>query len=132
MRDDMTDRNALLGAFTRAWAAKDLDALMDLMAPDCEFRSSVGPEPGGVFLGRDEVRRGFALYLGPVEAPTAAVDSAPDLVEDQFAVTRWTARSQEADGSITEVRACDVFEFSGDHIRTKDTYRKVLGSLPSG
>lgn len=127
----MTDRNALLAAFTRAWAAKDLDGLMDLMAPDCEFRSSVGPEPGGVFLGRDEVRRGFALYLGPVGAPSVAVDNALDLVEDQFAVTRWTTRTQQQDGSFTEVRACDIFEFSGDLIRTKDTYRKVLGSLPS-
>lgn len=128
----MTDRQQLIDAFSRAWSAKDVDALMELMAPECEFRSSVGPGPGASFTGREEVRRGFALFLGPVDAPAAQTWSNGDLFDDDFAVTRWTARAPQPDGSVVEVRACDVFEFEGDRIRVKDTYRKVLGQLPTG
>ncbi len=128
----MTDRQRLIEAFSRAWSVKDLDALMELMAPDCEFRSSVGPGPGARFTGPDEVRRGFSLYLGPPDAPTVETESTGDLVSDRFAVTRWTARTTQADGCVTEVRACDIFEFEGDRIKVKDTYRKVIGQLPPG
>ncbi len=128
----MSDRRALIDAFSTAWGAKDLDALMELMAPDCEFRSSVGPGPGARFAGRDEVRRGFSLFLGPPDAPAAETQSTGDLVGEDFAVTRWTARSPQPGGSVLEVRACDVFEFEGDRIKVKDTYRKVLGELPAG
>jgi len=126
----MHDRKSLLDAFSVAWAAKDLDRLMALMAPDCEFRSSVGPGPGARFTGRDEVRRGFALFLSPPGALAAVTESTRDLVGEDFAVTRWTARSERADGTVVEVRACDVFEFAGDRISVKDTYRKVVGLLP--
>jgi ketosteroid isomerase-like protein len=58
------DRASLLDAFTAAWSSKDLDGLMALMAEECVFRASVGPEPGATFAGRDDVRRGFELFLG--------------------------------------------------------------------
>ncbi len=133
----MDGRRKLLGTFSAAWSAKDVDALMDLMAQDCEFRSSVGPEPGGVFLGREEVRRGFGLYLAPAGASAEVeveveVVMAPDLISEHFGVTRWTATSHHPDGTTTVVRACDVFEFEGALIRSKDTYRKMFGALPSG
>ena len=129
----MNGRRKLLAAFSAAWDARDVDALMDLMAPDCEFRSSVGPEPGGVFLGPKEVRRGFELYLAPTGASTEVdVAMAPHLISERFGLTRWTATSRHTDGTTTVVQACDVFEFEGALIRTKDTYRKTFGTLPTG
>ena len=123
-------RAELLDAFTRAWEAKDLDGLMELMTDDCEFRASVGPEPGTRFRGRDAVRRGFALFVGPDSPPPPPeTSSEPPLVADDFAVTRWTLRWPQADGSAVEVRGCDVFRFAGDRIALKDTYRKVEGTL---
>ena len=127
----MSDRKSLLDAFAHAWTTKDLDTLMELMAPECEFRSSVGPDGGARFVGRDEVRRGFGLFLGPPGGPAPETESTGDLIGDDFAVTRWTARSTQPDGSSVEVRACDVFEFEGDRIKVKDTYRKVVGGLPT-
>jgi ketosteroid isomerase-like protein len=122
------DRTALIEAFTAAWTAKDVDGLMELMADDCEFRASVGPEPGVSFIGRAAVRRGFEQYLAPSEDPAPeSSETAPLLVDDDFAVTRWALRWPRADGPATEVRGCDVFEFEGDRIRVKDTYRKVAG-----
>jgi ketosteroid isomerase-like protein len=122
------DRTALIEAFTAAWNAKDVDGLMEIMADDCEFRASVGPEPGTSYVGRDEVRRGYEQFLAPSDDPAPeSSESAPLLVGDDFAVTRWTLRWPQPDGPPTEVRGCDVFEFAGDRIRLKDTYRKVAG-----
>jgi ketosteroid isomerase-like protein len=126
-----TDRVALIEAFTLAWTAKDLEAVMELMADDCTFRSSVGPEPGASFVGRDEVRRGFQLYLGGgTDLPPPETKSEPVLASADFAVTRWTTYLPQPDGPTVEVRACDIFEFAGDRIAVKDTYRKVVGQLP--
>jgi ketosteroid isomerase-like protein len=120
----------LLAAFTEAWTAKDLEAVMDLMADDCVFRASVGPEPGSSFVGRDEVRRGFGLFLVPDAGPPPATENGETLVHADFAVTRWTLRWPRAEGGPVEVRGCDVFEFEGERIKLKDTYRKTLAPLP--
>jgi ketosteroid isomerase-like protein len=124
------DREALLEAFSAAWSAKDLDALMDLMTDDCQFRASVGAEPGTTFTGRDEVRRGYGLFVGPeATGPAPESEETVALTNGDFAVTRWTLRFAQPDGGYHEVRGCDVFEFEGDRIKLKDTYRKVPGSL---
>lgn len=125
-----TARADLLDAFTQAWGDRDLDALMGLMSDDCEFRASVGREPGTTFAGRDEVRRGFELFVGPAAPPAPPeVENEEPLVADDFAVTRWTLRWPQPEGPPVEVRGCDVFRFDGDRISLKDTYRKVPGSL---
>jgi ketosteroid isomerase-like protein len=123
------DHAELLEAFSRAWSAKDLDAVMQTMADDCVFRSSVGPDPGTTFSGRDEVRRGFALFIGPDSGPGAETVSEERIVNGNFAVTRWTLRLPGADDATPDVRGCDVFEFENGRIKVKDTYRKIPGSL---
>lgn len=128
----VNDRAALIDEFSAAWGAKDLDALMELMAPDCEFGASLGPGPGTRFVGRDEVRRGYGLFLAPSDGPEPEAHNAAPLIDEDFAVTRWSLRWPQQDGSAVEVRGCDVFEFEGDRIRSKDTYRKAQGELPSG
>lgn len=121
------DREALLKAFTAAWTASDIDSLMELMTDDCEFRASVGPEPGLSFVGREQVRRGYQLFLQPTDAPASDPTSIETMISDDFAVTRWTARQRGPGGNTVEVRACDIFEFDADRIKVKDTYRKVPG-----
>ena len=129
---DVIGREALLQAFAEAWTARDLGGLMELMAQDCEFGASVGPEPGASFVGREQVRRGYKLFLGRPGGPVPETTMAPTLVNEAFAVTRWTSRWVGPDGAPVEVQACDVFEFEGDRIKRKDTYRKVGGELPPG
>jgi hypothetical protein len=36
---------------------------MRFIAEDCVYTASVGPEPGETFIGREEVRAGFAKLL---------------------------------------------------------------------
>lgn len=115
----------LVDRFSAAWSAGAVDELMELMAPECEFRASVGPEPGRSFVGREAVRDGFEAFLAPPAdgAPAPETESLPLLVGPDFAVTRWIVR---LDGAVI-VHGCDVFEFSGEKISLKDTYRKVAG-----
>src|ERR1700750_2731992 len=119
------DRSALLEAFTAAWEAKGVAGRMGLMADDCAFRASVGPEPGVTFSGRDEVREGFERFLNGAAGPVPENETEAPMLSENFAGTRWTNRFPQPDGPPVVVRACDVFEFAGDRIAFKDTYRKV-------
>ena len=50
-----------LATFTQAWNDQDIDKLMEHMADDCTFMASVGTDVEGTrWVGRDEVRKGFA------------------------------------------------------------------------
>ena len=91
-------------------------------------------------LSADDFFAAPAAAFGAEDVPAAVVPAAAlagaaftgeVLVAEDFAVTRWTAHSRQPDGSVLEVRACDVFEFEGDRIKVKDTYRKVAGPLPA-
>jgi hypothetical protein len=85
-----------------------------------------------MFAGRDEVRRGFGLFLAGGSSPDGphTVIEEP-LIADDFAVTRWATRYPQPDGPGLVVRGCDVFGFDGSRIAFKDTYRKVSGDLPA-
>lgn len=125
---EITDRAELVDRFSAAWDAKDIEALMELMAEDCMFRASVGPEPGLTFLGREAVRRGFAQFLSAGNgSPAPETETEAPLISHGFAVTRWTSWLRTPDGPAVVVRACDILGFEGDRIKFKDTYRKVSG-----
>lgn len=114
--------------FSAAWAAKDLDALLELVTDDCVFRASVGPEPGTTYFGRDEVRRGFAQLLATlIDDASPQTEAEVTLLSRDFAVTRWTTRLPVDGGPPVVVRACDIIEFEGGLIKFKDAYRKVYG-----
>lgn len=116
-----------LAEFGEAWRRKDLDALMEFMTDDCQFRASVGAEPGTTFTGRDDVRRGFELMLRYDEAAEAHGGHA--FVHGRLGASQWAFEYSGQDGTTVEVRGCDLYEFEGDRIRVKDAYRKVLGEI---
>jgi hypothetical protein len=113
-----------LEAFGDAWRRGDVDALMDFMADDCEFRSSVGEGPGAVFRGREEVRRGFELMLAYDDAGEGR--SGVPVIDGDRVASQWVLEPR--DGGRT-VYGCDLFAFEGELIRLKDAYRKVYDKL---
>lgn len=116
-----------LAEFGAAWRRRDLDALMSFMTDDCEFRASVGPEPGATFTGAEAVRNGFAQMLAYDAAAEGHGGHA--FIHGNLGVSQWSFRYDRGDGSPTEVRGCDIYEFQGDRIRVKDAYRKVTGDI---
>ena len=124
---------ALLEAFADAWNRHDADALMAMMADDCEFRSFAGPDACGTrHVGRAAVRAAYARVWA--DFPDAAWNGARHFVSGDRGLSEWTfTGTRAADGARVETGGCDVFTFEGGRIRIKDSYRKARGgSVPGG
>ena len=115
---------AMLEAFARAWSDHDLDALMGFMAPDCVFHTWTGPDAAGTrHIGRDAVRAAYAKAWA--DFPDARWTRARHFVHGRRGVSEWTfVGTRASDGVRVEVDGCDLFTFSGDRIRVKDSWRK--------
>lgn len=112
-----------LDAFARAWAARDLDAIMECLTADCVYGASVGPEPGTTYRGQIEVRAGIAAMLthdSAVESQTTGLVIAGDR-----AFWEWRYVQIGADGARRSLHGCDLFTFAGDKIAVKQAFRKV-------
>lgn len=125
----MSDKNKVtpefLATFTQAWNDQDLDKLMAHMADDCTFMASVGTDVEGTkFVGRDEVRRGFAtLWEGYPDAHFEAVGE--DIIVGDRGVSEWIfTGTKKADGSKVKARGCDVYTFEDGKIKVKNSMRK--------
>ncbi|MGH9213869.1 MAG: nuclear transport factor 2 family protein [Acidimicrobiales bacterium] len=114
----------VLEAFADAWRAGDIDRLMTFMTGDCEFRASVGSEPGTTFEGQSDVREGFKLSLAHDEGADVRIETV--LVVNDTTVVQWAYIYPGVD---SEVRGCDVFTFNGQRIRVKDSYRKAQADI---
>ena len=114
---------ALLDAFADAWNRHDTDAILSMMARDCIFEASRGPDvKGTVYKGQDEVRRGvdevFATF------PDAQWNGPRHFVAGDRGVSEWVFTATSPDGSRVEVQGCDVFTFRNGKIAVKNSYRK--------
>jgi steroid delta-isomerase-like uncharacterized protein len=112
--------------FAAAWNRHDIDALMSFMADDCVFESNAGPDVVGTcFRGRDEVRRGFMrawqIY------PNASWNDARHFVSGDRGASEWIFKGIDKDGKAIEVAGCDLFQFRGDKIVVKNSFRKQRG-----
>ena len=56
----MFDTQKIISAFSKAWAAGDVDGVMALFNDDPVYRTSTGGGTGTTFSGRDEVRSAVA------------------------------------------------------------------------
>jgi rhodanese-related sulfurtransferase/ketosteroid isomerase-like protein len=113
-----------LQQFSDAWSRGDVDALMSFMTDDCVYFSSVGPEPGTSYHGREQVRRGFTEMLAFDRDRER--QSGPALIVGNVGVAEWSfAEARDGSQSLV-IRGCDIFEFRGEKIRKKDAFRKVL------
>ncbi len=127
----MTKKNEVtpefLARFTQAWNDKDVDKLMEHMADDdgCTFMASVGNEvEGSVWVGREEVRKGFAsLWDGYPDAHFEPVGE--DIILGDRGCSEWIFTGTKAsDGTKVKARGCDVYTFKDGKILIKNSMRK--------
>ena len=113
----------LLHEFADAWNRHDLDALMSMMADDCVFEASAGPEVRGQRCeGRTAVR---AAYAAVFEAFHDAHWANPrHFIDGDRGVSEWTFTGTNKEGKRVEVNGCDLFTFRDGRIAVKNSYRK--------
>ena len=116
----------ILQAFADAWNRHDIDGLMSFMTDDCVFESSAGPDvTGTVYRGREEVRHGFMRAWQTV--PNARWNDARHFVDGDRGASQWIFTGTGTDGRAIEVAGCDLFDFRGDKIVVKNSFRKQRG-----
>lgn len=109
--------------FAQAWNDHDIEALMDCMADNCRFDSSAGANVfGNRASGLDAVRES---YLGLFKVfPDAKWNEDTHFVAGERGVSEWRFTGTKSDGNSVNLMGCDLFEFEGDKILVKDSYRK--------
>ncbi len=112
-----------LKAFSDAWNAHDLKALMTFVTDDCAFHATAGPDVlGKSFVGTEELRKGFALAWETF--PDAAWLDGDHFVVGDRGVSECTFSGTKADGTRIEARMVDVFTFRDGKICVKNAFRK--------
>jgi len=117
-------RRATMEALMAAFNARDLDALMACMAPDCAFHSAAGPQAeGAVHQGRAATRAAYAAVFAAF--PQAEWADGHHVVAGDTGLSTWRFIGTTAMGAKVDVRGCDRFTFDGHLIALKDSYRKT-------
>lgn len=117
---------AVLERFSQAWSRGDVDALMDLMTEDPEYRASTGPGPGAVYRGRDAVGAAFARLLSAPPADDSPLPPGDVAFFGNRALSFWSLPGRAPDGAPAVIEGVDVMTFAADgRIAVKDAYRKA-------
>lgn len=116
------DAAAVLTAFSAAFGAGDVDAIMALMAGDCVFEST-GPAPDGHrYDGAVAVRAVWEELF--TQTRDAAFTEEESFVAGDRAVLRWRFTWTEADGAAGHVRGVDVLRIRDGLVAEKLSYVK--------
>jgi ketosteroid isomerase-like protein len=119
-----------LVAFSNAWNAHDVNALMAFMAEDCVFETAAGPNAFGTrHEGADAVRSAFALAWQLT--PDVQWRNARHFVHGDFGVSEWTYEATAPDGSRIETDGVDIFTFKDGKILSKKVFRKARPNIPA-
>lgn len=127
MGDNNEVTAAFLARFTQAWNEQDVNKLMEHMADECTFMASVGPDvEGRLWVGRDEVRKGFAsLWVNYPDAHFEPVGE--DIIVGNRGCSEWIFNgTKQSDGTKVRARGCDVYTFKDGKIAVKNSMRKQL------
>src|ERR1700682_1481757 len=83
-----TATRAVVDQFMKAWAERDLDRGLALMADDAVFISTTGPDPGRAYKGLSTIRPLFASLLSP--SSTIQLRTEHIYVDRDTAIVLWT------------------------------------------
>jgi uncharacterized protein (TIGR02246 family) len=115
--------SAQLAEYLAAWNDHDVDRIVELMTPDCSYHASVGPELlGQTATGREAVRAAVSAFFERL--PDSRFEDVRAFVAGDRGAAEWTLAWTDAAGASQALRGCDLFEFSGDLVRTKNAFRK--------
>ena len=116
-------RLTVLRSFAKAFSGHDIETLMSHMADNCVFYGSAGDDiEGTAFHGPTDVAEAFMEFWQRM--PDAAWHDDYHTVSGDRGVSHWRFHGTTIDGEVIESWGCDLFEFEGNKICVKDSYRK--------
>jgi steroid delta-isomerase-like uncharacterized protein len=119
------DRSEVMKTFLQAFNDHDVDAIMSFFSEDCEFDTPRGSTPFGRRLrGKSDVRAGIAARFSGIPDVHYGDDVHWHCADR--GVSEWTLSGTTIEGQAIEVRGCDLFVFSGDKIKRKDSFWKIV------
>ena len=112
-----------LRAYSAAWNAHDIDAIMAWMTDDCVFETGGGAEPWGTrFIGARAVRARFIEVW--TDLPDVTFHNDRHFVSGDRGCSEWKFTGTRSDGSRVEVDGCDLFTFRDRKIFLKNSFIK--------
>lgn len=122
---DATMTSERLAEFGEAWNHHDVELVMSYMAQGCSYYASFGSSAAGTsYVGWEQVREGVRKFFEAY--PDGRFEDSSVFVAGNRGVAEWTFSATLPDGSIMRTRGCDLLEFEGDKVKTKDAFRKQL------
>jgi uncharacterized protein (TIGR02246 family) len=115
----------LMKAINAAFNARDVDRIAAFFADDATFMMARGPEACGRRVhGKEAIRTVLADRFTVI--PDMRWDHIDVFIAGPRAVSVWMVRGEGQDGEKLEYQGCDIYEFRGDKILSKDTYWKIV------
>lgn len=122
------DLKATFDAFNR----HDIDAVMTHFADDCVFFTVAGDaEYGNRIEGRAAIARAFQNVWTTMPDVQWADHEHFTSEDGSRAVSQWTFRATNPDGSRTEVQGADLFRIRDGQIVEKQAIRKQRPAIPA-
>ena len=112
--------------FGAAWNSHDPDLVASYFADDGAYHASVGTERLGLtFVGKEEIRRGVKVFFD--RFPDGRFENLKVNVVGDFGTFEWDFVATDASGVSVSVAGCDLLEFRGDKVTSKNAFRKTRG-----
>ncbi len=105
--------------FATAWKNGNIESVMSFFSDDCMYVASVGSESGTTFVGNKEVKKGIKEMMKYDNAVSSTIKNIH--IHKNFDFWEWEYTYAEG----KTVVGCDVFDFVGNLIKTKNAFRKV-------
>lgn len=113
---------SVVSIFMDAWDARDFQALENIVADNCIFRSSVGIEPGETVSGKTAVLARMKEMIA--EETENDSESGRFWSVDGQVFAEWSYEAILVDGRQVTVRGMDRIHVDDGKIKEIDAYRK--------
>ena len=112
-----------LQAYSDAWNAHDIEAIMAYMTEDCIFETGAGREVYGTrYEGYEAVKARFEEVWS--ELADVSFSDSQHFVQGDRGCSQWTFTATSADGVKLAFDGCDLFSFAEGKIRVKNSFIK--------
>jgi ketosteroid isomerase-like protein len=112
--------------FGAAWNSSNADLVASFFAEDGAYHASVGPEPlGKSYFGKDNIRRGVQAFFD--RFPDGKFENLKVAVAGDIGTFEWDFVATDPSGNKVRTAGCDLLQFAGDKVATKNAFRKQRG-----